>query len=264
MDYKIASWNVAGLRAMIKKPEFEDFIKNQENNFSIICLQETKCEEKQIKLPEYVNSLYPFKFWKSCDGSTQRKGLNGVCIMSKIQPLKIINNYEFDNEGRLLILEFEKFRLINVYTPNSQKFENERYYFRESWNSLIIELLNSLGNNLPTIFCGDFNVANENIDIVNPKQKINKVPGFFNNEREHFKLLLNSCNLIDTFRYKYPNIQQFTYWSNFLKQERSHLNGWRIDYFLCSTSLIENIKESNMLINIKGSDHCPLFITLTI
>ena len=266
MDYKIVSWNVAGLRAMIKKPDFENFINNPDNNFDIICLQETKCEESQVTLPDYVTYKYPYRYWRSCDGTTQRKGLNGVTIWSKIQPTTIITSYEFDNEGRLLILEFEKFRLMNVYTPNSQKFENERYYFRESWNKLIIELLQSMNNNsaLPTIFCGDFNVANEPIDIVCPKQKQNKVPGFFDNERDHFKILLEKCNLVDTYRLIYPGIQQFTYWSNFLKQERSHYNGWRIDYFLCSKEIIPNVLGSNMMMHVKGSDHCPLFINLKI
>tara|TARA_R110002072_G_scaffold83996_4_gene190465 strand:+ start:1312 stop:2106 length:795 start_codon:yes stop_codon:yes gene_type:complete len=264
MDYKIVSWNVAGLRAMVKKPDFEEFINNPKNDFTIICLQETKCEESQVKLPEFVTSKYPYRYWRSCDGTSQRKGLNGVTIWSKIPPLNIIKSYEFDNEGRLLILEFEKFRLINVYTPNSQKFQNERYYFREAWNKLITELIQTMNNTLPTLFCGDFNVANEHIDIVNPKQKINKVPGFFDNEREQFKLLLNTCELLDTFREKNPILQQFTYWSNFLKQERSHSNGWRIDYFLCSKNIIKNISESNMMMEVKGSDHCPLYVNLKI
>ena len=263
MDYKIVSWNVAGLRAMVKKPEFEQFINNPDNDFTIICLQETKCEESQVKLPDYVTLKYPYRYWRSCDGTTQRKGLNGVAIWSKIQPREIITSYEFDNEGRLQIVEFDKFRLINVYTPNSQKFQNERYYYREAWDKVIIDLLRTMNNSYPTIFCGDYNVANEPIDIVAPKQKLNKVPGFFDNEREQFKSLLQKCNLVDTFRTMYPEKQQFTYWSNFLKQERSHSNGWRIDYFLCSQEIITNILESNMMMEVKGSDHCPLFIILS-
>ena len=260
MNINIASWNVAGFRACIKKPEFQEFI---EKEFTIICLQETKCEESQVKLPDYIIEKYPYRYWKSCDGTTQRKGLNGVAIWSKIEPAGIYNNYKFDNEGRLLIIDFDKFRLINVYTPNSQKFENERYYYRELWNKTIIELIKSF-KNIPIIFCGDFNVAHNDIDIVNPKQKINKCPGYFNNERTQFTDLLQSCELVDTFRCLNENNQKFTYWSNFLKQERNHSNGWRIDYFLCSNNIIDKIIISDMLINIKGSDHCPLFLELII
>ena len=266
MDIKIVSWNVAGLRAIIKKNDFDLFINNPDNNFDIICLQETKCEEYEVNLPEYVISKYPYRYWKSCDGSTQRKGLNGVTIWSKYQPEIVFNDYNFDNEGRLIIIKFEKYILINVYTPNSQKYENERYFYRKLWNEVIIKLLTeyNLFQEYPIIFCGDFNVANEDIDIIKPTVKKNKLPGFFDIEREQFKLLLNSCKLIDIFRYFNPDIQKFTYWSNFLKQERSHSNGWRIDYFLCSENIINNIKLIDILIDVKGSDHCPLYIILNI
>ena len=263
MNYSIASWNVAGLRAILKKEIFEEFIFT--NNYDIICFQETKCKENEVVLNNKIQEKYPYRYWRSCDGSTQRKGLNGVSIWSKIKPDVIIEEYEFDNEGRLLILEYSKFILINVYTPNSQKLNNERYFFREKWNNLIIELLIKLNKiNKPYIFCGDFNVANEFIDISNPKIKINKLAGFFDNERDDFKRLLNICDLIDTFRYYNKDVQKSSYWSYFLKQERSNINGWRIDYFLCSKSIITNIKKSDMLMNIHGSDHCPIYIELCI
>lgn len=263
MNYSIASWNVAGLRAILKKEIFHEFIDNKD--YDIICFQETKCKESEAILTDKIKEKYPYMYWRSCDGSTQRKGLNGVSIWSKIKPYVVIEEYEFDNEGRLIILEYNKFILINVYTPNSQKLHNERYYFREKWNNLIIDLLIKLNKiNKPYIFCGDFNVANEFIDINNPKTKINKVAGFFDNERNDFKKLLNTCNLIDTFRYFNKDNQKSTYWSHFLKQERSNTNGWRIDYFLCSNSIIKNIKNSDMLMDIYGSDHCPLYIELCI
>ena len=258
MNYKIVSWNVAGLRAVLKKDSFLDFIKN--NDHDIICFQETKCEKQQVTLPDFIKEKYEYTFWKSCDGTTQRKGLNGVSIWSKVKPLNVNYNCEFDNEGRLLILEYEKFILVNVYTPNSQKYQNDRYYYRELWNKLIMNYMKNL-NNKPIIFCGDFNVANEFIDIANPKAKVNKVPGFFNNEREQFKIMLQENDMIDSFRY-FSKDQESTYWSNFLKQERSKVNGWRIDYFLCSKSIIDNVKKSIILKDILGSDHCPIYLEI--
>lgn len=259
MNYKIVSWNVAGLRAMLKKDSFHEFMQHPDNDYTIISLQETKCESHQAPLPQYIIDKYPHRYWKHCDGKSQRKGLNGVTIWSKIMPLDVLD-IDFDNEGRFLVMDFEHFKLINVYTPNSQQFENERYYFRQAWNNTIINYISTIQNNKPIIFCGDFNVCNETIDVVDMKSKINKYPGCFDIEREQFKELLKKCNLIDTFRHLNPELQKFTYWSNFLKQPRSNENGWRIDYFLCSPEIIKNIKVSDTRMDVKGSDHCPIYI----
>lgn len=261
MNYKIVSWNVAGLRAMLKKDSFHEFMQNPENDFTIICLQETKCESNQAPLPQYIIDKYPYRYWKHCDGKSQRKGLNGVTIWSKIMPLAVFDNdIDFDNEGRFLVMDFEHFKLINVYTPNSQTLNSERYGFRQVWNNTIIDYISTVQNGKPIIFCGDFNVCNESIDVVDMKSKINKYPGCFDIEREQFKKLLSDCNLIDTFRYLNPEIPKFTYWSNFLKQPRDNQNGWRIDYFLCSPEILKNIKISDTRMDVKGSDHCPLYI----
>ena len=258
---KIISYNVAGLRAMLKKQEFFNFLKG---DYNIICLQETKVEEHQLELPETITNQYKYRYYNSTKGTTQRRGLSGTAIWTQHEPLSIIELPEFDEEGRIIGLEFEKFVLINVYVPNSQRLESSRYYFREQWNLQFIEYLNTLKTEYlkPIIVCGDMNVAHQPIDICNPKAKQNRVAGYFNNERIAFANLLNSVSLVDCYRYFNQDKQVSTYWSNFLKAPRTPLNGWRIDYFLVSTEFINNIKEIETLSNIYGSDHCPQLLEI--
>ena len=260
---KIISFNVAGLRAMLKKQEFEDFINEPSGDYDIICLQEIKAEEKQLTLPSYLDK-YQFKYYNSTKGTTQRKGLSGVSIMSKIEPTTVLKCPEFDEEGRILTLLYEDFILVNIYVPNSQRFECERYYFRENWNLKFSTYIGELTNTYKkeVIICGDLNVAHLNIDIVDPKKKENKVPGFFNNERKAFYDLLVLNNLRDVFRKLNPTQQKSTYWSNFLKAERSQKNGWGIDYYLATENIFQKITDCKILMNIKGSDHCPLLLEL--
>ena len=257
---KITSYNVAGLRAMLKKPTFESYIKD--NDFDIICLQETKAEETQVELPEFITSNYNYRFWNSTKGTTQRKGLSGTTIWCKMKPEKVLGSPIFDEEGRIISIELERFILINIYVPNSQKLDSDRYNFRDNWNKLFIQYVRNLKSIKPVIICGDLNVAHNDIDICNPKLKTNKVPGFFNNEREDFSKLLDENLLVDIYRCKNLNLQKSTYWSNFLKQPRSDLNGWRIDYFLTCTDFYDNIKDIKILDYIIGSDHCPLLLEI--
>jgi exodeoxyribonuclease-3 len=274
---QIVSYNVAGLRAHIKKSEFHMFINANTSvvdtsvvdsfvgKFDIICLQETKAEEKQVVLPEYITTHYPYRYWNSTKGTTQRKGFSGVTIWSRIKPLNLVPMFpEFDEEGRIVCMEFEKFILVNVYVPNSQKFENERYYFREKWNAQFREYISNLQKIKDVIICGDMNVAHLDIDISNPKAKKNKVPGFFDIERTDFAYLLEMNSLIDVFRTLNPLKQKSTYWSNFLKTKRSIENGWGIDYFLISQKLFETniITDCRIHMDVKGSDHCPISISI--
>tara|TARA_B100001093_G_scaffold517051_1_gene597455 strand:- start:1247 stop:2077 length:831 start_codon:yes stop_codon:yes gene_type:complete len=275
---KIISWNVAGLRARLKNNDsntsfleqclFCQVNPNKEGYeyFDIVCLQETKCTEDQVKLPCEIDIRYPYRFWNSSDGTTQRKGFSGTTIWSNEKPIQKLDTPDFDHEGRIIALEFEKFILINVYVPNSQAFENERYKFREEWNIkfglYIRELQIKLHKEL--IICGDMNVAHLDIDIYNPKSKKNKVPGFFDNERVDFAYLIETYNLIDILRDRNPTKQMSTYWSNFQKAARRKDNGWRIDYFLISKDLYEKdfVKDIKILMEIIGSDHCPLCLEI--
>ena len=266
---QIVSFNVAGLRAIIKKNDFTEFINKCIENVDIICLQETECTETEGEkvLTDNIKKTYPFRYWNSTKGTTQRKGLSGVSVWCTSQPISVIDNPDFDEEGRILALEFENSILINVYVPNSQKFENDRYYFRENWNVKFQDYINKLKTlyKKEIIICGDLNVAHLDIDINNPKAKKNKIPGFFDNERHAFGELLSKCGLVDVFRNKNSDITKSTYWSNFLKAERTQKNGWGIDYFLMTNDLynkgiVENIE---IMMNVLGSDHCPLKLLLS-
>ena len=263
---KIVSWNVAGLRAMLKKPTFEEYMFGEQGNIDILCLQETKAEEKQVQLNEKIIEKYPYRYWNSTKGTTQRKGLSGVSIWCTSPPIKVLENPEWDEEGRIYALEFQDFVLINVYVPNSQKLEGERYYFREKWNSKFSEYITDFISEYldkDIIICGDMNVAHLDIDICNPRQKKNKVPGFFDNERADFTSLLNNNKLVDIYRIMHNGQQKSTYWSNFLKAERSINNGWGIDYFLCTPSIVESkVISCKILMEILGSDHCPIELIL--
>ena len=258
----ILSWNVAGIRALLKKDNFHNLIN--ENDYSIICLQETKAEEQQVILTEEIVKKYPYRYWNSSDGTSQRKGLSGTTIWCKYQPIKVLETPEFDNEGRIIAIELDKFILINVYVPNSQKLDSDRYNFRSEWNTKFLEYLLKLKEKKYIVLCGDMNVAHLDIDISNPKSKKNKVAGFFDNERLDFAYMIENLYLIDIFRFRNPLKQKSTYWSNFLKAERKSTNGWRIDYFLISKELLESdLKISeNICSNILGSDHCPINLNI--
>jgi len=266
---KIISWNVAGLRARIQKNDIiRGLIENNGdlNYFDIVCLQETKCTENQVKLPDEIISRYPYRYWNSTDGTTQRIGFSGTSIWCKDKPLNVLKTPDFDHEGRIIAIEFDEFIIINVYVPNSQQFENNRYIFRQNWDNEFSNYLNSIETtyNKKLIICGDFNVAYLDIDITNPTSKKNKVPGFFDIERYNFKELIIKNNLIDVIRQKDPHNRLSTYWSNFQKSPRKMENGWRLDYFLISKKLYDNIiiKDIKILIDITGSDHCPIYLEI--
>ena len=275
----IFSWNVAGLRARLKPDETHNnslmralFGQVSENDlgykyFDIVCLQETKCTENEVILPNEIEIRYPYRFWNSTDGTSQRKGLSGTTIWCKSPPIRALPTPKFDVEGRIVAIEFDKFILVNVYVPNSQKLDSDRFKFRGEWNSKFMAYISELkkeGKNV--IICGDMNVALLDIDISNPKSKKNKVAGFFDFERFDFAYMTESLNLIDVFRSLNPTKQRSTYWSNFMKGRRRSDNGWGIDYFLVSKNLFESDKNISQTIEneILGSDHCPIILNITL
>ena len=244
MRLSIFSWNVAGLRARLKPDETHNsslmralFSQINQNGvgykyYDIVCLQETKCCEHEVKLPCEIKIRYPYCYWNSTNGTTQRKGLSGTTIWCTSPPIRKLDTPDFDEEGRIVAVEFENFILVNVYVPNSQTFESDRYYFRHEWNEKFTAYIDNIKKIKEVIICGDFNVAHQNIDITNPNQKKNKVAGFYDFERYDFANMIESLNLIDVFRKLNPTSQRSTYWSNFMKTERNENNGWGIDYFL--------------------------------
>ena len=244
---KLISWNVNGLRAVLNKG-FIDFFK--EIDADIFCLQETKMQEGQVEL--ILEGYY--KYWNSA----VKKGYSGTAIFTKEKPISVsygIGIEEHDQEGRIITLEFDKFYMVNCYTPNSKR-ELERLDYRMVWEDEIRKYLLSLDKKKPVIYCGDLNVAHEEIDLKNPKTNHHNA-GFTDEERNKMTELLNA-GFTDTFRYLYPNKENaYTWWSYMMKAREKNV-GWRIDYFITSNSIKEKIKEAKIHSEIMGSDHCPI------
>ena len=244
---KLMSWNVNGLRAAIRKG-FEE--KLQEMNPDIICLQEIKMQEGQAE-PDLPGYLEYYNY-------AERKGYSGTAIYTKEEPISHtvgIGVPEHDTEGRVITCEYEDFFLVNVYTPNSKQ-KLERLDYRMVWEDEFHNYLNILRNRKPVIVCGDLNVAHNEIDLKNP-QSNRRSAGFTDEERNKMSLLLND-GYIDTFRYFYPDKKdEYSYWSYFAKA-RERNAGWRIDYFIVSDDLKDNLVDAKIHQSIMGSDHCPV------
>lgn len=250
---KIISWNVNGLRAIYKKG-FEDFFQKIDSD--IFCIQETKMQEGQLD----VN----FTGYQKYFNYAERKGYSGTAIFTKIQPIDVkygIGKIEHDAEGRVITLEFEKFFMVNCYTPNSGR-ELARLEYRQIWEDEFKKYLKSLDKIKPVILCGDLNVAHEEIDLKNPKTNRGNA-GFTNEEREKMTELLKD-GFTDTFRKLYPEkTDTYTWWS-YMGQAREKNIGWRIDYFIISDRINNTIKDVFMYPQIMGSDHCPIELEINI
>lgn len=248
---KIISWNVNGIRAAIKKG-FLDSMKRE--NADIICLQEIKAHPEQV---DKILSDYEHHVWNPAE----KKGYSGTAIFSKVKPISIKLGKELlgDSEGRVIVAEFERFFLVNVYTPNSQR-GLLRLSHRLEWDNKFLKMLKSLENKKSIIFCGDLNVAHKEIDIARPKDNV-KNAGFTPEERNSFENYITH-GFIDSFRYFHPDLKdQYSWWSQ-MHNARAKNIGWRIDYFCISNSLKNNLVSANILKDIKGSDHCPISINL--
>ena len=255
---KILSWNVAGLRAMIKKGNLQSVLLTKpEGNYDIVLLQETKAERHQVVLPKDVSDIYPYRFWQSTKGTTQRKGLSGTAVWSKVEPIGQIAPPPGDEEGRITAVEFETFIVVSVYTPNSQALDTPRFRFRtEAWHASFATYIAQLKTRKPTIIGGDLNVAHLDVDIYDPKKNRNKAAGFLDLERDQFSEYLN-MGYRDAFRELYPDAQEkYTYWNQLNPKTRANNRGWRIDYFMVSPGI--QIYQTEMLPDITGSDHCPI------
>ena len=244
---KLVSWNVNGLRAVLKKG-FEDFFNDV--NADIFCIQETKMQEGQaeINLDGYL------QFWNSAE----KKGYSGTAIFTKIKPISVfygIGISEHDKEGRVITLEYDDFYLVNCYTPNSKR-ELERLSYRMVWEDTFRKYLCALNNKKPVILCGDLNVAHKEIDLKNPNSNRHNA-GFTDEERNKMTELLES-SFVDSFRYLYPDkIDSYTWWS-YMGHAREKNIGWRIDYFIVSDDFKSHIKDAKIHSEVYGSDHCPV------
>ena len=244
---KFISWNVNGLRAVVKKG-FEDIFKDLDADF--FCIQETKLQEGQIDLS--------FPGYESYWCYAEKKGYSGTAIFTKHKPISVSYNIgieEHDTEGRVTCLEYENFFLVCVYTPNAQD-ELKRLEYRMSWEDAFRDYLCELEAIKPVIVCGDMNVSHNEIDLKNPKPNRGKA-GFSDEEREKFTKLLNS-GFTDSFRYLYPDKTDAYSWWSYRGGARGRNVGWRIDYFLISNRLVDKMTGAYILPEIMGSDHCPV------
>ena len=249
---KLISWNVNGFRAVLNKG-FEDFFKTIDAD--IFAIQETKMQPGQA---DFSPEGY-FSYWSSAE----KKGYSGTAVFTKKEPLSVsygIGIDEHDHEGRVITLEYADFYFVVCYTPNSQR-ELTRLTYRMKWEDDFRAYLKSLDEKKPVIYCGDLNVAHEEIDLKNPKTN-HFSAGFTDEEREKFTQLLSE-GFSDTFRTLYPEQVTYSWWS-YMYGARLKNVGWRIDYFVVSNRIMEKVKDSVIFTEVLGSDHCPVGLDIEI
>ena len=252
-DLRFISWNVNGLRAVVKKdPSFEDVFCALDAD--VFALQETKLQEGQLELdlPGYVQT------WSYAE----RKGYSGTAVFSREEPLQVVRQIGCpcaDDEGRVCALEFDRFWFVNVYTPNA-KNELARLDERLEWDAAYREFLRGLAAQKPVVTCGDFNVAHEEIDLKNPKANRGNA-GFSDEERASFSELL-AAGFTDTFRAQHPDLEGAYSWWSYRFNARKNNAGWRIDYFLVSDEVADQVVDASIHNEVFGSDHCPVELTI--
>ena len=257
---KLVSWNVNGLRAILRKGNFIDFLDAEKPD--IICIQETKAKQGQaeVDLPEYE------EIWNSAE----RPGYSGTAIFTKVKPVSVSTDFptlspcadqfgDPSTEGRVLTVEFPDFYLVNVYTPNSKRSLERLNLRHDAWDKAYLAYLKQLEKTKPVITCGDFNAAHTEIDIARPKEN-QRNAGFTIEEREVITNYIDA-GFIDTFRTLHPDTIKYTWWSH-LGHARANNIGWRIDYFFISNSLKSRLKSAEIYDQIMGSDHCPISIEI--
>lgn len=252
---KMASWNLNGIRAVKRKQMFGPFF--QTDDFDIVCFNETKIAEDTAKEVD-IFSWFPdwYQYW----GYAMKKGYSGTGILSKEKALSVqygLGIDKHDDEGRSITLEFEKFYLFATYVPNSKSNLSRLPYRTKEWDVDCLAHINNLNKTKPTIWCGDLNVAHEEIDIFDPKGK-KKCNGFTPEERERFSIMIEA-GWVDSFRHLHPEEQKFSWWSH-RANGRARNRGWRLDYFILSEDSHDAILEAEILTNVFGSDHCPVIL----
>ena len=247
---KFVSWNVNGFRACLEKG-FEEFFNSADADF--FSIQESKMQPGQAEF----NPQGYYQYWYSAD----KKGYSGTAVFAKKEPISVrygIGVDEHDHEGRAITLEYDNFYLLNVYTPNAQR-ELARLDYRMQWEDALRSYIEKLDAVKPVIYCGDLNCAHNEIDLKNPKTN-RRSAGFSDEERAKFTQLLDS-GFVDTFRYLYPDKVQYSWWS-YMRQARAKDIGWRIDYFVVSDRVKDKVRDSIILGEIMGSDHCPVVLEI--
>jgi exodeoxyribonuclease-3 len=249
---RLVTWNVNGFRAVLKKG-FQSFF--EEIQADIFCLQETKIQSDQVEVF--------FEGYEAYWNSAEKKGYSGTAVFTRIKPLQVtydIGDPLHFGEGRAITLEFDRFFLVNVYTPNSQR-ELARLPYRMEWEKAFLYYIKSLDQQKPVIFCGDLNVAHNEIDLKNPKtNRLNA--GFSDEERQKMTELLES-GFVDSFRYLYPDRKDAYTWWSYMFQARERNVGWRIDYFILSERIRDKIRDCVLYPMTMGSDHCPVVLDIS-
>jgi exodeoxyribonuclease III len=251
---KLISWNVNGIRAVLGKG-FGDFVAAESPE--VLCLQETKARPEQVPMPLELGGYRAF--WSSAE----KPGYSGVAVFSRVKPLEVKEGLgipEHDREGRVLTVEFADFTLVNVYTPNAQD-ELRRLPYRLSWDAAFREHVRREALRKPVVFCGDLNVAHQEIDLARPREN-RRNPGFSDEERESFGQLLEA-GFIDTFRHRYPHQKDAYSWWSYRAGARQKNVGWRIDYFGVSRGFSDRVADATILPHVHGSDHCPVGLVLS-
>ena len=254
---RLVSWNVNGIRAVIKKDFYDSFARMAPD---VLCLQETKAQDDQVleALTELDSSYQVFS------NSAEKKGYSGTAIITRIKPLNVTADMgmpEHDTEGRVLCAEFDTFYLVTVYTPNSGS-ELKRLNYRQSWDKDFADYLKTLEQTKPVVVCGDLNVAHQDIDLARPKQNYNKSAGYMQAEIDGFDRLVD-LGFVDTYRHLNPETTKYSWWS-YRAGAREKNIGWRIDYFLVTPSLTSVLRGAEIYNDVYGSDHCPVGIDLTV
>ncbi len=254
LSMKLISWNVNGIRAVLKK-NFLEFLN--EHDPDVLLLQEVKAERDQVDEP------FEEQGWHVSWNPAVKKGYSGVAALSKVEPISVSNGIgieEHDQEGRVLTLEFEDFHVVTVYTPNSQN-ELRRLPYRMDWNAAFLNYVKRLESSKPVVFAGDLNVSHQEIDLARPKAN-RKNAGFSDEERAGFDDIL-AAGFVDTFRHFHPDeTEQYSWWS-YRGGARAKNVGWRLDYFCASESLMNRVQSAAILSDVMGSDHCPVQLELS-
>lgn len=252
---KIVSWNVNGIRAVMKK----DFLGSLNTlDCDVLCLQETKAQDDQVQ--EALEELDGYHIYSN---SATKKGYSGTAIISKEKPIKVtpdIGVVEHDDEGRVLTAEYDKFYLVTVYVPNSGS-ELKRLDYRQEWDKAFKDFLKELEKTKPVVVCGDLNVAHKDIDLARPKPNYNKSAGYMQEEIDGLDAYVNS-GLVDSFRAIHPDKEGAYTWWSYRANARGNNVGWRIDYFLVSERFMPEVECAFICPDILGSDHCPVGVTL--
>lgn len=251
---RIISWNVNGIRAIMKKNFMEALTELKPD---VLCLQETKAQDEQVR--EALASLEGYAIYSN---SASKKGYSGTAILTRVPPLEVrydMGLSEHDDEGRVISAEFDDFTLVTVYTPNSGS-ELKRLDYRQDWDRSFLSFVKTLEQKKPVVLCGDLNVAHREIDLARPKQNYNKSAGFMQAEIDGMDAYCQA-DLLDTFRHLHPEEQKYSWWS-YRAGARQRNIGWRIDYFLASKTLESRLQSADIYTEIMGSDHCPVALEL--